>query len=361
MELKFDISRKYAVVLEGGGAKGAYQAGVWKALAEAGVQYHAVAGTSVGALNGAMMAAGELDTAIRLWENMTFSQVFDADDAQMKRLYHRELNSTDMRELLREAAGILKEGGLDIAPLRQMIREYIREEKIRQSDVKFFFVTYSLTDRKEVEVSAQDLEEGKLADMLLASAYVPVFQRKKLDGRDYIDGSVRNILPLDSLLKRGYRDIIAIRIYGVGIEKRTKIPSDANIITIAPTEKLGGILQFDAESTKRDLQLGYFDGLRTLYGLAGETYYIDRKWSEMQAYFVLKGLLERRYGGELSLREMNEEGLPGLAKRLHQKEGTYHELLLRLLEKEAKRAEISPFSVRTEEELLREILKKYKK
>ncbi len=48
-----DLTREYGVVLEGGGAKGAYQIGVWKALLEYGVKIKAVAGVSVGALNGA--------------------------------------------------------------------------------------------------------------------------------------------------------------------------------------------------------------------------------------------------------------------------------------------------------------------
>lgn len=355
MKLQFDISKTYAIALEGGGAKGAYEAGVWKALDEAGVKYNAVAGTSVGALNGAMMAAGELDTAMRLWENVKFSQIFDADDAQMKKIYDRELDGLDVRGLLKDVVGILKEGGLDIEPLQQMMKTYIDEEKIRQSDVAFFFVTYSLTDKQEVEIDAHGLEEGKLMDMLLASAYVPVFRRKKLDGKDYVDGSVQNIVPIDSLLKRGYRDIIVIRIYGVGFEKRTKIPGDANVITIAPMEKLGGVLQFDAESTRRDMTLGYFDGLRMLYGLAGRKYYIDRQWSEWQAYLALKILTEHFTKESCSIRELNEKLLPKLAKKLKVKEEEYYELLICLLEKSAEKAGISPFKVRTEEEFLLEI------
>ena len=49
MELKIDPSKTYAIALEGGGAKGAYQIGVWKALEEAGIRYNAVSGSSVGA------------------------------------------------------------------------------------------------------------------------------------------------------------------------------------------------------------------------------------------------------------------------------------------------------------------------
>ena len=63
MQLQFDLSKTYAIALEGGGAKGAYEIGVWQALDEAGVQYNAVSGTSVGALNGALMAMRDLPRA----------------------------------------------------------------------------------------------------------------------------------------------------------------------------------------------------------------------------------------------------------------------------------------------------------
>lgn len=361
MELKFDISKTYAIALEGGGGKGAYEVGVWKALDEAGVQFDAVAGTSVGALNGAMMVMGELEQAIRLWENIRFSQVFDADDVQMKKLYDRELSGLDIKALLKDLLEAIKGGGLDIEPLQKLISQWVDEEKIKASGKKFFLVTYSLTDKKELDIDADELEAGKLKDMLLASAYVPLFQRKKLDGKDYVDGSVQNVVPVSTLLERGYKDIIVVRIYGVGIEKRTKLPEDVNITTIAPREKLGGILQFDAERSKKDMTLGYFDAKRMLYGLAGERYYIDRQWDEMQAYLALKTLLGFCIKEEtVSLREMNERLLPKLAKRLKAKDSDYHGLLIRFMEELAEKAEISPFQIRTEAELLSEIAEKRK-
>lgn len=362
MELQFDTSKTYAIALEGGGAKGAYEVGVWKALDEAGVQFDAVAGTSVGALNGAMMVMGELEQAINLWENISFSQVFDADDAQMKKLYDRELSGSDIKALLKDLIEAIKEGGLDIEPLRNLLSEWVDEEKIKASHKKFFLVTYSLTDKKELDIDADELEAGKLKDMLLASAYVPLFQRKKLDGKDYVDGSVHNIVPISILLDRGYRDIIVIRIYGIGFEKRTKLPEDARITTIAPREKLGGVLQFDAEKSKKVMTLGYFDGMRMLYGLAGEKYYIDRQWDEIQAYLALKTLLELYLKEEtVSLREINEKLLPKMAKKLKAKDSDYHGLLLRFLEQLAERAGLSPFKIRTEEELLSEIGESWKR
>ena len=44
MKLLLDRKKEYGVVLDGGGARGAYQIGAWKALKEAGIRIHAVAG-----------------------------------------------------------------------------------------------------------------------------------------------------------------------------------------------------------------------------------------------------------------------------------------------------------------------------
>ena len=67
--------------------------------------------------------------------------------------------------------------------------------------------------------------------MLMASAYLPVFKREKLGGKRYLDGGGWNNVPVDILLEEGYRDIIIIRIYGLGFdsEKVTQIPEDAKV------------------------------------------------------------------------------------------------------------------------------------
>ena len=50
MDPVINLDKEYGIVLEGGGARGAYQAGVWKALKEGGVKIRGISGTSVGAL-----------------------------------------------------------------------------------------------------------------------------------------------------------------------------------------------------------------------------------------------------------------------------------------------------------------------
>ena len=67
-----------------GGARGAYQIGAWKALKEAGIEIKGAAGTSVGALNGALICMDDLEKAEKIWENIRYSQVMDVDDHMME-------------------------------------------------------------------------------------------------------------------------------------------------------------------------------------------------------------------------------------------------------------------------------------
>ena len=69
IKLQLDPTKEYGIVLEGGGAKGAYQVGAWAALLEAGIKIKGIAGTSVGALNGALMCMDDLREAEKLWDN----------------------------------------------------------------------------------------------------------------------------------------------------------------------------------------------------------------------------------------------------------------------------------------------------
>ena len=65
--------KPYGLILAGGGAKGAYQIGAWKAMRELDIEFEAIAGASIGAINGAMIAQGDFDDAYELWSNVEVS------------------------------------------------------------------------------------------------------------------------------------------------------------------------------------------------------------------------------------------------------------------------------------------------
>lgn len=353
MELKLDTTKVYAIALEGGGAKGAYQVGAWRALEEAGIRYNAVAGTSVGALNGAMMAMRDLPNAEKLWKDIRFSQVMNVDDETMGRIMKLDFeNLSQVKDAIRTLGGIIRAGGVDVEPLRNLLAEWVDEEKIRRTGVEFFIPTYSLTDREALEVVASELPEGELAGMLLASAYFPAFKQEQIGGKNYADGGVVDSVPVSPLIKRGYKDIIVIRLNSLGVQKWIKIPEDTTVTAITPVADLGNVMNFSSEQSAANMVLGYYDAQKVLYGLAGETYYIDRTFTEKQAYEHLLPLL---HSENISLRQLNEEILPKLAEKLRCK-GDYYEIYLAIMERLAVSCSLVPFRIRTDEEFYAEVM-----
>ena len=352
MELKLDNTKIYAIALEGGGAKGAYEVGVWQALEDAGIKYNAVSGTSVGALNGAMMVMRDMEGAVRAWKDIRLSDVIDLEGDQEENL-HKVLNGEvdlhDIQELIPQALDIIRNRGLDVAPLRAWVHEVADEKKIKASDVEFFVSTVSLTDKKGLEVKVNDLPEDEICDMLLASAYHPSFRLEKLGGKYYADGGFVDTLPLHVLVENGYKDIIAVRIPGHGIERRFRIPEDVNITLISTNSDLGGVLNFDAEQSRRNMLIGYLDAKRVLYGLYGERYYIDRSMSDREALFQLID----RADESVNLRRLCERELPRIARRLDVSGGDYYELFIAVLEREAEALGIDNQRILTDRELLR--------
>ena len=350
MELKIDNSKTYAIALEGGGAKGGYEIGVWQALDEAGIKYNAVSGTSVGALNGGLMAMRDLPRAIDAWNNMKLGKVIELDEEQeenLSRAFNGDIGLDDVQRLIPEALEIIKNRGLDVAPLRAWVREVVDAKAIKESDVELYIATVSITDRKALEVKVNDLPEDQICDMLLASAYHPTFKLEKLGGKFYTDGGFVDTLPLHALVTNGYKDIIAVRIPCIGHNRRFKMPDDVNVTYIATNADLGGVLNFDAEQSRRDMAIGYLDAKRVLYGLYGEHYYIERSMTDREALNMLLDSLETG----VNLRQFCERDLPRVARHLDA-EGDYYELLIAVLEDAAAKQDIDNMRIYKDTELV---------
>ncbi|WP_024294743.1 patatin-like phospholipase family protein [Lacrimispora indolis] len=376
MELKLDLNREYGLVLEGGGAKGAYQIGAWKALREAGVKIKGVAGVSVGSLNGALICMDDLERAEKIWKNIEYSRVMAVNDETIKALRERDFKSLNLQELISSGFQILKDGGFDITPLRNLIEEVVGdEEKIRNSDRELYTVTYSVSDRKELAEDIRNSEAGTIKDMLLASAYFLAFKNEKLGGKRYMDGGGVNNVPINVLLDHGYEDIIVLRIYGLGLDKErvTEIPEGIRVYHIAPRQDLGGILEFDKKQARKNMTLGYFDAKRFLYGLCGRIYYIDAPNTE--PYYFDKMMSELEFFKIYMQDTLNEEGMaaltgyrafterlfPRLAGEFKLKEDwDYKDMYLGLLEDMAKRLKVKRFQIYTVDELMGEIRKKFR-
>ena len=374
MRFQLDLTKEYGIVLEGGGARGSYQIGAWKALREAGIKIRGIAGASVGALNGALICMDDLEKAEEIWENSRYSQVIDVDDDVIETVKKLDLKSLDLVKVAEDAKKILKDKGLDITPLKNLIESVVDEDKIRSSDRELYLTTYSVTDRELLVLNAKDIPDGEIGDMLLASAYFPAFRNDKLGGKRYLDGGGWNNVPINILLEHDYKDILVIRIYGLGYdsERTTEIPEDVHVTHIAPRQDLGGILEFDRTRARKNMTLGYYDAKRVLYGLEGrwyylyapesDVYYFERFLTEIEE-FTRCGLLPmpEQIPEELSgYRIYTEQVFPFLAQRMKLKKNwTYKELYLSFLEDTARSFRISRFHIYTPAELKQKINEKY--
>ena len=353
MELKLDTSKIYAIALEGGGARGAYQVGAWRALEEAGIRYNAVSGTSVGAINGALMAMRDLNQAEQVWKDIRFSHIINVDDADMGRILSGGFENLDqVKSAFQTIKAIVQDRGLDVEPLRNMLAERVDEEKIRASGVDLYLTTVSITDKKELEIDAKDLAPGELKDMIMASAYHPAFKQTPLGGKSYADGGFYDLVPISALVSRGHKNLIVIRLNSFGIERRVRIPEDVTITTIAPNANLGNVLNFSSDQSAVNMVLGFYDAQKVLYGLYGHDYYIDRTMTEMEAYELL---VKHLCPDGTSLRNLNEEILPRFAKRVDC-EGDYYDLFIVMMERLAKTCSLTPFRIRTDREFYDEVM-----
>jgi len=76
---------KTALVLGGGGSKGAYEIGVWQALNELGIQIDIVTGTSIGAVNGALVAQNDFEMANKSWHEIKESTITELTEKEVLR------------------------------------------------------------------------------------------------------------------------------------------------------------------------------------------------------------------------------------------------------------------------------------
>ena len=261
---------KLAIVLAGGGSRGAYQIGVWKALREMGIEYHIVTGASVGALNGAMMVQGDYEAAREMWETIHTKDIVDFDIPPEVADYDKPGWELDVwTAFVRKAAAT---GGADFSPLEKTIAKVVFEDRVRASAVDFGLVTVEFPSMKPAELTKARIPEGQLRDFLLASAACfPAFKSKQIGDVHYIDGGYHDNMPVNLALSMGAEEVLAIDLDGVGVLRK---PKDYGVPVryIRSYLSLGPFLWFEPGLSKRDMALGYLDARRA-YGLAEGTAY----------------------------------------------------------------------------------------
>jgi len=359
----------YGLVFSGGGARGAYQIGAWKALKKLGVKVSAVTGTSVGSLNGAFYAQGAYKKAYKVWANIEMDHVMDIDIDFFNELRNtslRSVKSFQVTKLLTQLFKFAKNRGFDVTPLKRLIEENLDENKIRKSKIKFGLVTIKMPTFKPLQLMIDDIPKGKLVDYMLASSFLPVFSPMKLDGQTFLDGGLYDNIPINLISRTGVKKVIAVDLNGVGFQRKVK--NNMEITYIRPSERLSGILSFTPEIANDNINLGYLDTLKAFNKLEGDKFFIRKIPSEKSFVRFIKkaSIINVRLmakvlsSNQVNANTVNDEILPFVKKRLRlPMQASVKDTLVRLLEYSCLQLSIKRKKAYTYNQLRDEFVNKY--
>lgn len=261
------MDQKYCLILAGGGTRGAYQVGAWKALQELGITVSAVAGTSIGAINAAFILQGDAGKLEQLYDDIDIGDVIEtsAEIGENRNLFN-------IGNLIKVARDFMKQKGFNNEPLKELLEQNLDIARIYQSNLDFGMVTYSVKNHKPLEIYKENILPEEFIQYLLASACFPIYKAQKIGENKFMDGGLYDNMPINMMIKKGYNRFIVVDISGPGL-KRGLVKKDVYIKLIRPDESLGGIFEFNRDRLLKNMKLGYLDTLKAFCTLQGHRYY----------------------------------------------------------------------------------------
>lgn len=255
------------LILGGGGSKGSYTAGVWRALREAGQHFDIVAGTSIGALIGAMVTADDFEGCMNLLSGMGSDSVTTHPFLFPSQYLNQSMKQDQVNTFLQDYSA----GGPSFRPLQQAYLKYFNFEKFESSPIDFACVTYNLSQaRPQVFYKAQMTEENFMDQLLASASYFPSYNFCRMGDDYYIDGSFAEIVPWKTGLQMGAQELTVISLAEPG--EKDDVPSDAGFTVIRPILKLAYAVDFESSTLMRQAEIGYLEGLKYLGKAPGYLY-----------------------------------------------------------------------------------------
>lgn len=221
-----------AFVLSGGGIQGSVQLGMLKALIESGIRPDVIAATSVGALNGVILAQDPgpvgLDHLVEIWKGLNAAEIFPGS------IWNRVV------KMLRTDHVVPRTG------VEKIIDDHVHAKNFEDLPIEMCVIACDLDTGEEVRFS-----KGAIRPALLASTALPgIFPPVQHDGRRLIDGGVVNNVPVNAVDRP---EIANIYVLNVGSElddgKEVRRPLDVMLKAFAIAKGQRWILDLERRST----------------------------------------------------------------------------------------------------------------
>lgn len=269
-----------ALVLGGGGAKGSYEVGVFKALRKLHMKFDIVTGVSIGSINGAFYVANEYKKCLKMWQKITTSDLFDVAIGS-------KMSKEDIKLLVKQ----MSTGGISFSNAYNFLKKNINEEKVRKSKIDYGLVTVSLTNKKPRFLTKEQIPYGKLVDYICASSICyPFVHAQDINDESFIDGGFYDGIPINLAIDMGATEILAVDLSVLAINKK---PKDKNIKVdvIKMKDKTPLTLTFTKEYANKNIKYGYNDTMKHFNKLDGKFYTfrkndLDKSYNELNKYFV---------------------------------------------------------------------------
>ena len=276
---------EYGIVFEGGGARGAFQIGVWRWLKENGFaeRFTAVSGASVGALNTLLFAQSDYEKAERIWNDMKAGDLIQPNPAGLLNLFSGKLNKLCV--LRKKKLGATVRENISIDALRNKLA-YVSLSVYKKNDARMVAseiaqkcaamkvpsihaikaalaevscLKYTFLDENVAD--PQETNTGKaLASAAVPGAYVPIY----VDGILCLDGGVQDNAPVYPLVKAGCREILVIHLTpdrksftgslrGISVNELNHV----RFWHVWPQESLGDMFEISPDRTQQRIKAGY--------------------------------------------------------------------------------------------------------
>ena len=302
------MNMKKGLALCGGGAKGSYEAGAFKAFQKLGLKFDIVTGTSIGCLNAAMYCQNDLKRCFELWNKLDVTMImkygFNFDRYDILNGIKNNKNSISM------VLNYVTNRGADIRPLKKLFTEYIKPDKIINSPITFGIFSAQYPSMKGNEEIANKLDKDLIRPYILSSASCwPVFPICKIGDKSYVDGGYNDNLPINFCLRLGANYVVA-----VDLNQTPTHPEYLNksfVKYIRPTHNLGTFMQFDHTEIIHNMALGFLDTMRAYNVYQGYRFAIsfdneDFRYKNLLARLVDVYSYVSRHAIKFSKKSINE-------------------------------------------------------
>lgn len=286
---------KIGLVLAGGGGKGAYELGVWKALDELKLtKYITVfSGTSIGAFNSVLFAMNDMKKADELWEEVTMDKLVPISKSELiKRgigLYIGGKNLQLAKKLLNyklEHGAIANDGAIEV------VEKYLDFNKIKENNKICYAACTKLSDfsAKYFKINEFDEETGK--KIVLASASLPlIYDCTEVLGEKYIDGGIADNIPIQPVYGENCNIIIVVLLSKEVQVDRTLYPN-SKLIVISPENldenTITGTLNLNTDAKRIRIIEGYNDTINKLEPIKELFEYISKEEEERKNPILYK-------------------------------------------------------------------------